>query len=321
MSNPVKEKSPDISPNIRMIDVNNHGQRVDNYLIKVMKGVPKTRIYKAVRSGEVRVNGSRVKVSRKLSEGDKVRVPPIRVSQGKHDVVIPPKLMDSIPIIFEDDHLIIVNKPSGLAVHAGSGMAYGLIEAFRHHRSELSFIELVHRLDRETSGCLMLAKSRGALLGLQSQLSKDRTIGKSYQALVEGNWQVQSERIDYALMKSRDSNSAKKMHVDRDGQPATSVVSMLGQFDNTTLIGIELKTGRMHQARVHCAESGHPIAGDRMYGDRGFNRQMKKLGLGRLFLHAHKLAVCHPESGDSLVFEAPLPDRLRAILEKLGYDL
>ena len=302
--------------NIRIVGSNEHGQRVDNFLIRHLKGVPKTRIYKAVRCGEVRVNGSRIKVSRKLIEGDKVRIPPLRMSQDKDRVVIPPKLLESIPVVFEDEHLMVVDKPSGLAVHGGSGLPFGLIEALRQLRPDLSFIELAHRLDRETSGCLMLAKSRKALLAIQSQFSADRLAEKTYLALVEGDWDATDQRIDFPLSRMTDSN-IKKIEAGANGQRAVSVVSTVSRYAEGTLVRLELKTGRMHQARVHCATAGHPVAGDRTYGNRNFNRAMKKLGLGRLFLHAWTLAIVHPDTGRPLSFEASLPEQLNSVLEKL----
>ena len=302
--------------NIKIAGPNEQGQRVDNFLIKHLKGVPRTRIYKAVRSGEVRVNGSRIKVSHKLIEGDKVRIPPLRMSQEKGRIVIPPKLLESIPVVFEDEHLMVVDKPSGLAVHGGSGLPFGLIEAVRQLRPELSFIELAHRLDRETSGCLMLAKSRKALLAIQSQFSAERPTEKTYLALVEGDWDATDQRIDFPLSRMIDSNM-KKIRVDPNGQRAVSVVSTVSRYAEGTLVRLELKTGRMHQARVHCAAAGHPVAGDRTYGNRDFNRATKKLGLARLFLHARALSIVHPDSGRPLSFDAPLPERLNAVLKRL----
>ena len=289
---------------------------MDNFLIRHLKGVPKTRIYKAVRSGEVRVNGSRIKVSHKLIEGDKVRIPPVRMSQDKDRLMIPPRLLESIPVIFEDEHLMVVDKPSGLAVHGGSGLPFGLIEAVRQLRTGLSFIELAHRLDRETSGCLMLAKSRKALLAIQSQFSAERPAEKTYLALVEGDWDTTDQRIDFPLSRTTDSGM-KKIRVDPNGQRAVSVVSTVSRYTEGTLMRLELKTGRMHQARAHCAAAGHPVAGDRTYGNRDFNRTMKKPGLGRLFLHARALSIAHPDSGRHFNFDAPLPEQLNTVLKRL----
>ncbi len=301
---------------IRAVGCDEQGQRVDNFLIRYLKGVPKTRLYKAVRSGEVRVNGARVKVSYKLAEGDRIRIPPLRVSPAKDRGMIPPKLLESIPVLFEDEHLMVVNKPSGLAVHGGSGLLFGLIEAVRELRPGLSFIELAHRLDRETSGCLMLAKSRKSLRAIQAQFSAERPAKKTYLALVEGDWNVAQRRIDLSLSK-RTVGDTKKVRADADGYRAVSVVSTVARYARETLVRLELETGRMHQARVHCAEAGHPVAGDRAYGNRDFNRVMKKSGLGRLFLHASALAIDHPDSGRPMKFEAPLPEQLDTVLKRL----
>ena len=289
---------------------------MDNYLIRHLKGVPKSRIYKAVRSGEVRVNGCRIKASYKLAEGDRVRVPPLRMSASKSRAVVAPELLESIPIIFEDAHLMLVDKPSGLAVHGGSGLPFGLIEALRQLRPELSFIELAHRLDRETSGCLALAKSRKALLAIQAQFNAEPAVEKTYLALVKGDWDVTGRRIDFPLSRAP-AGGLKKIRVDADGRKATSMVSTVSRYTQATLVRIRLETGRMHQARVHCAMAGHPVAGDRIYGSRDFNRVMRQAGLDRLFLHARALCVLHPDSGKPLNFAAPLPERLNTVLERL----
>ncbi len=293
-----------------------HGQRVDNFLIRHLKGVPKTRIYKAVRSGEVRVNGSRIKVSHRLAAGDRVRIPPLRMSPDKDRIAVPPGLLERIPVLFEDEHLMVVDKPSGLAVHGGSGLPFGLIEAVRQLRPGLPFIELAHRLDRETSGCLMLAKSRRALLAIQSQFSAERPAEKIYLALVEGDWRATDQRIDLPLLRMA-AGDMKKTRVDPNGQRAASVISTVSRYAEGTLVRLELETGRMHQARVHCAAAGHPVAGDRTYGNRDFNRAMRKPGLGRLFLHAHALSIVHPDSGRPVSFDAPLPEQLSSVLERL----
>ena len=306
---------------MRTIGQDEAGQRVDNYLIRILKGVPKSRIYKAVRSGEVRVNSGRVKVSRRLQSGDLVRIPPIRVSAGPGDVFIPPKLLDQVPTLFEDRHMMVVNKPSGLAVHGGSGIPFGLIEAFRKLDESDSYFELVHRLDRETSGCLMIARSRQALLGLQQQLNHHRSVKKTYLALVRGQWLAGSRTVESALRKESTAGRESRMVIDENGKPAVSIISPLQLFESCTLVEIELQTGRMHQARVHCAGCGHPIAGDRVYGDQQFNDEMKKLGLGRLFLHAVKLGITHPVSQQWLEVQAPLPEQLQGLLDSLKQPL
>ncbi len=315
-----KQQTAPPKARLRAVNTEEQGQRIDNFLIKVLKGVPKTRIYKAVRSGEVRVNGSRIKVSYKLKSGDKVRIPPIRYAQVNQPAVVPPNLLDSIPVLFEDQHFLVVDKPAGLAVHGGTGMQYGLIEAFRQLRPETEFLELAHRLDRETSGCLMLAKTRKALLALQQQLGQERTIGKYYLALVEGVWKGETRTVNLCLTRKTETGKDKRSVIDRNGQQATSKISPITRYHHltpATLVEIELKTGRMHQARVHCSSSGYPIAGDRLYGENEFNKKMKKLGLGRLFLHSHQLKVRHPITNKPLALEARLPSRLLSVLSKL----
>ncbi len=303
---------------LQIVEREEDGQRVDNFLIKTLKGVPKSRIYKAVRSGEVRVNGSRIKVSHKLKSGDKVRIPPIRHAQTNQPAVIPPNLLQHIPVLFEDQHLLLVDKPAGLAVHGGTGMSYGLIEAFRQLRPHIQFLELIHRLDRETSGCLMLAKSRQALLAVQQQLGEDRTVGKYYLALVQGVWKGGSKTVNLSLARKREAGKDKRSVVDGNGQQASSKISLLTRYHDSSLVEIELKTGRMHQARVHCSASGYPIAGDYLYGESAFNQKMKKAGLGRLFLHSHKLTIRHPLTNTPLHLQAPLPARLLRLLDKLA---
>ncbi len=308
-----------VRPKARLADIGagEHGQRIDNYLIKVLKGVPKTRIYKAVRSGEVRVNGSRIKVGHKIQQGDKVRIPPIRCAQANQSVVIPPRLLESIPALFEDAHFLVVDKPAGLAVHGGSGIQYGLIDAFRQSGAQTRFLELVHRLDRDTSGCLMLAKTRKALLALQQQLGEERTIGKFYLALVKGAWQGRAREVDLAIPGKSYLVRDGRRTVERPGQKAISRISRVNGCRDSTLVEIELKTGRKHQARIHCMGCGHPIAGDGRYGDNDFNKKLQKIGLGRMFLHAHKLTVRHPMTGQSIFIRAPLPKPLQVVLHRL----
>jgi len=308
-------------PKVRLIEITDSevGQRIDNFLFKVLKGVPRTRIYKAVRSGEVRVNRSRIKVSHKLKVGDQVRIPPIRYAQGNQSPVIPRNLMDSVPILFEDPHLLVMDKPAGLAVHGGTGLQYGLIEALRQLRPQVGYLELVHRLDRETSGCLMLAKTRTALLGLQQQLGERRTIGKYYLALVSGSFSDRSRTVNLALSTKTEPGKHKRSVVDSKGQPSVSRIRPVRHFLDSTLVEIELRTGRMHQARAHCSAIGFPIAGDSLYGDNEFNRKLKKLGLGRTFLHAHKLKIDHPVTDKPVELETPLPSGLQAVLDKLEH--
>lgn len=309
----------DDTPRARTVEAgaDDEGQRIDNYLIKKLKGVPRTRIYKALRKGEVRVNGSRKKPTYHVKQGDQVRIPPIRHATPSGGVAIPRRLLDHVPVIFEDDVMLVVNKPAGLAVHGGTGMDYGLIEALRELRPELDFIELVHRLDRDTSGCLMLAKSRSALVGLQDQLSSTRSIRKYYLALLFQQLHDDSREANFTLQQIRDEDGMKRVVVDKNGQQAQTVFTVKERYQDATLVEAQLHTGRMHQARVHAMAIGHPIAGDRLYGDRSFNQEMKKLGLGRMFLHAERLRVYHPLSGSQQDFFAPLPPALQDVLARL----
>lgn len=290
------------------------GQRIDNFLIKYMKGVPKTRLYRALRGGEVRVNGARKKASYPLCVGDRLRIPPIRRSVRTTSLSAD-SLLEKIPVLFEDAHLLVVDKPSGLAVHGGTGLKYGLIEVLRQLRPTESYLELVHRLDRETSGCLMLAKSRAALLGLHAQLRQHRSIQKNYVALLKGAWHGGSQEIRMPLTK-RPHQPAKRV-VDPVQRDAHSIFSPKQLFADCTLVAIELLTGRMHQARMHAAGIGNPIAGDWLYGDTDFNRMTKTAGLTRLFLHAESLRFCHPISGAHCEIHAELPSSLTQVLDHL----
>ena len=306
-------------PKVKIVEAmeRDEGQRIDNFLIKRLKGVPRTRIYKALRKGEVRVNGARKKPTYQIVSGDLIRIPPIRHRENGGGIVIPSKLLDHVPFLFEDDAILVVDKPSGLAVHGGSGLEYGLIEALRELRPELEYLELVHRLDRETSGCLMLAKSRSALLSLQSQISDGRTMRKHYLALIKGHLDDQGLVVKHPLQQIRDHTGMKRVVVDKNGRAALTLFQPRQEFADSTLAEVELKTGRMHQVRVHASSSGHPIAGDRLYGDQEFNDRMKQVGNKRLFLHAERLRLKHPESGNSCDFYAPLPIQLQRVIERL----
>ena len=315
------------------VGVEQAGQRIDNFLIKYLKGVPKTRLYRALRSGEVRVNGARKKAPYQLCVGDRLRIPPIRRSQPPAELQIPDSLLEKIPALFEDRHMLVVNKPAGLASHGGTGMPYGLIEALRKLRPDLAYLELAHRLDRETSGCLMLAKSRASLLALQAQLGTERSVGKEYVALVKGAWSGGEREVDIPLTRvptKRPVNVVEKTPAKRPARvvektpttaarelQARSVFSARWSSPQCALVDIRLLTGRMHQARIHAASIGNPIAGDRLYGDREFNRHMKKLGLSRLFLHAQSLRFSHPATAAPMEIHAPLPASLQQVLDKL----
>jgi len=294
------------------------GQRVDNFLLASLKGVPKSRIYRILRKGEVRVNGSRVKPEYKLCGGDKVRIPPVRVAERAAPVGPSPKLQRLLEasVIYEDSSLLVVNKPSGLAVHGGSGVNLGLIEALRATRPSHSFLELVHRLDRETSGCLIVAKKRSSLRFLQDEM-RARHVVKVYQALAVGRWPRGMKRIDMPLLKTEVKSGERVVRIHPEGKRSVTRFAVLQRFDQATLMEATLETGRTHQIRVHSQYAGCPLAGDEKYGDDDCNRQMKALGLKRMFLHALKLQFKSPE-GEVIKVEAPLPEELKQVLEKLG---
>jgi len=299
------------------IDQNRAGQRLDNFLLRQLKGVPKSRVYRLLRRGEVRVNRGRAGPDYRLQLGDSVRLPPVRAASaarrsdtGDYSWLIP-------RILYEDDYLLAVDKPAGFAVHGGSGVAAGVIEALRTLRPDANFLELVHRLDRGTSGCLLLAKSRPALLGLHRML-REGSIDKRYLALVQGRWRGGSRTVNAALARTRHQGAERLVDVTETGKEAESRFAPKGTYGPATLVEIELLTGRTHQARAHAAHLGHPIAGDDKYGDYGFNRSLRPLGLRRLFLHAAALRFAHPVHGRTVRVEAPLAPELVAVLERLG---
>ncbi|MEM7195636.1 MAG: RluA family pseudouridine synthase [Pseudomonadota bacterium] len=298
------------------VDDKSEGQRIDNFLVRVMKGVPKTRIYKALRKGEVRVNSKRVNARYALRLGDKVRIPPIRVSAEGPPKTLPDGFQDQIEILHEDDDLMVINKPTGLAVHGGTGQRIGLIEGLRLLRPQSSYLELVHRIDRETSGCLMIAKSRMSLLKLQSQLTSS-TMEKHYTALMCGCPPDEHIRIDHGLAQKKQASGRKRMVIDRNGQHALTVFRRLECVGDFAFVSARIHTGRMHQVRVHAQALGHPLAGDDLYGDFSRNKQLRKYGLKRLFLHARKLHLKHPTGNRDLVVEAPLPCDLSRCLQHL----
>lgn len=301
------------------IDANHDGQRIDNYLMRELKGAPRNLVYRILRKGEVRVNKGRIKPTYRLKSGDLVRIPPVRL-EAEGFVVIPGKevlqLIDR-SILYEDDNLLIINKASGLAVHAGSGVAYGVIEAVRVLRPHMNFIELVHRIDRETSGCLMLAKNRETLLELHNMLRDSRQVEKRYLALLCGAWQGGTRTISSPLRKNVIRGGERMVEVHEEGKSAISHFRPVTRFTAYTLVEVGLETGRTHQIRVHAASIGHPLAGDGKYGDADCNRNMRRLGLRRLFLHAHTLAFTLPGSGKEIHVSAPLPTELSSLLDTL----
>lgn len=308
-------QSVQLQPQVAFLKVQKtyDGQRLDNFLFTYLKGVPKSHIYRIVRKGEVRINKGRVKPSARLNEGDTIRIPPLRRSEEKEPTIPLPQIAPSLEasILYEDEDLLILNKSSGMASHGGSGLNFGVIEALRALRPKLERLELVHRLDRETSGCLMLAKNRETLKDLQTQMVQNKT-EKQYLALVKGHWRG-GACVEAPLVKNRLVSGERFVKVHPDGQSARTEFKVLETYPRATLLEIKLITGRTHQIRVHTAHVGNPVAGDTKYGDEIFNRYMKEHGLNRMFLHAHRLTVCLPNSGKKLTFVAPLEETLERI--------
>jgi 23S rRNA pseudouridine955/2504/2580 synthase len=292
-------------------------QRVDNYLTRLLKGVPKSHIYRILRSGEVRVNSSRVGPDHRLSAGDRLRLPPLRAARPPAPSAprraATPRL--SAHILHEDEALIVIDKPAGMAVHGGSGVSMGVIEQLRRERPQARFLELVHRLDRETSGVLLLAKKRSALTALHAQLREGR-VQKHYLVLVKGRWRKAKETVKLPLRKYVLPTGERRVRVETQGQAAHTIFRLRRSVDDLTLLDAELRTGRTHQIRVHLAHLGYPIAGDDKYGDFELNKALGRQGLKRMFLHAQRLTIVHPVSGETVTFEAPLPPDLSAFLDR-----
>lgn len=301
------------------VDEGSAGQRIDNFLVKTLKGVPKSRIYRILRTGEVRVNRGRIKPDYRLQEGDSVRIPPIRTSEEAPAPRPGERVQRLIEesILYEDKGFLIINKPSGLAVHGGSGVSFGVIEALRAMRPDAPFLELAHRLDRETSGVLVLCKKRSALRAFQEQLRDNKTT-KRYLALLRGKWKGGGRRVSAPLRKNVLSSGERVVKVAEDGKESISIFEPRATFGTlASLVQVTLITGRTHQIRVHSTHVGHPIAGDEKYGDEEFNRRMAELGLKRLFLHAAELTFKLPETGEPLTVRAPLDEPLSALLQRL----
>jgi 23S rRNA pseudouridine955/2504/2580 synthase len=298
------------------------GQRVDNYLGKVLKGVPKSHIYRILRSGEVRINKGRVGPDARLALGDVVRVPPVRTAAPARSAPASGfvRTGPALPILFEDDALIALDKPSGLAVHGGSGIAQGLIEQLRAARPEAKFLELVHRLDRETSGVLLIAKKRAALVGLHEQL-REGAFDKRYLVLVRGRWRDEKRRVRLSLHKFSTQDGERRVRVEDDGQQAETIFYRRQTWADhdppLALLEAELKTGRTHQIRVHLTHLGFPLAGDDKYGDFAWNKILAKQGLKRMFLHSCSLGFVHPLSTEAMRFESPLPEDLARFVARL----
>lgn len=293
------------------------GQRLDNYLLRSLKGVPRSRIYRIVRKGEVRINGKRVKPEQRLEAGDKVRIPPIRISTEAPQPRTPQRLLKTIreAIIYEDADVLVVNKPSGVATHGGSGIDFGVIEALRADRPDET-LELAHRLDRDTSGCLLVTRRRSRLRELHA-LIREGQVEKRYLALVAGRWAQGKVEIDAPLMTRQKQGGERVVKVGEGGKEAVSVFKPIQQFGKkATLMEVELKTGRTHQIRVHAVHAGHPVAGDEKYGDKAFNETMRALGLKRMFLHAQLVNFTWPNGKDFSV-SVSLDDELKALLNRL----
>jgi 23S rRNA pseudouridine955/2504/2580 synthase len=318
------------------VDEGGAGQRLDNYLIKVLKGAPKTLVYRIIRSGEVRVNKGRASADTRIELGDEIRVPPLRLA-GKDEAKAAAVPAREFPVLFEDEHVLAINKPAGVAVHGGSGVSFGVIEQLRRARPQAKFLELVHRLDKETSGILLVAKKRSALTTLQD-VFRNRQAHKTYSALVIGDWPDRKKVIDVALHKFLTADGERRVKAvkedDEDGRRSISLVSVIKRFAAFSLLDVTIKTGRTHQIRVHLSSEGHPIVGDDKYGDFSLNKALgrgsvnepvvgvnrRKLPDGRferMFLHARYLRIAHPVTGQDMVLEAPLPPECDTLLSAL----
>lgn len=337
----IRGEAPAKAPAVRrlVVDEGSEGQRLDNFLVKVLKGVPKTHVYRVIRSGEVRVNAGRAAADTRLALGDVVRVPPVRVADrvgGEGGRLLRPvgPRNDGVggarefPVLYEDDVLLAIDKPAGVAVHGGSGVSSGVIEQLRQARPQARFLELVHRLDRETSGVLLLAKKRSALTHLQNQF-RGRGVDKTYAALVLGTWPDKLKVIDVPLHKSVGPNGERVVRTttrdDEAGQRSITLVQVVQRLGDYTLLDVTIKTGRTHQIRVHLASQGHPIAGDERYGDFAANKALARAPQGqprlaRMFLHARRLALTHPQTQAPLEFLAPLPSACRDFVAALARD-
>ena len=297
------------------------GQRVDNFLMTRIKGAPRALIYRIVRKGEVRVNKKRVKPDTRLAIGDLVRIPPLKLSPREAVREVSDNLRNLLAgsVLVEGRDWLVINKPAGLAVHGGSGVKIGLIEALRQVRDDLDFLELVHRLDRDTSGCLLLAKSRPALLVLNEAL-KQQQMGKRYLALVAGRWPARRDYVAARLDRYTLANGERRVRVDPAGKVSRTLFAVREAFPRVTLLEAEPVTGRTHQIRVHAAHAGHPLLGDDKYASRDSQRLSESLGVTRLFLHAEALSFPEPTSGRPVQIKAPLPDELQAVLARARRD-
>jgi len=322
---PAAHKRAAVTPEVRhvVVDEASAGQRLDNFLTKTLKGAPKSLIYRIVRSGEVRVNKGRASADTRLALGDEVRLPPVRVSERSEPTLTPAR---EFPVLYEDDHLLAVDKPAGVAVHGGSGVSFGVIEQLRRARPLAKMLELVHRLDKETSGILLIAKKRSALTALQDQF-RSRETGKTYAALVIGAWPAGKKVIDVPLHKFLTGEGERRVRAvspaAEEGRRSITLVKVAQAYAGYTLLDVTIKTGRTHQIRVHLAHEGHPIVGDEKYGDFAVNRAFARgealagHRFDRMFLHARRLRFDHPATGESIELESPLPRDCAELLQHL----
>lgn len=304
------------------IDEDQAGQRLDNFLMARLKGVPKSKIYNIIRKGEVRVNKGRTKPDYKICKDDEIRIPPIRIAEREPAAKasnVMTRLLES-SILFENEGLLVINKPPGLAVHGGSGVSLGLIETLRQMRPEARYLELIHRLDRDTSGCIMIAKKRSMLRHLQAALREKSASGitKVYQALVIGQWPKACRRVDAPLLKTEVADDERVVRVHPDGKPSLTEFKLLESYSNCSLVEARPITGRTHQIRVHAQHMGHSLVGDEKYGDDDFNKEMRELGVKRLFLHAAELGFYLPEAKEKTIVKAPLAKDLAEVIKKLS---
>ena len=297
-----------------IVDAAAVGQRIDNFLLRLLKGVPRSHLYKLMRKGRVRINGKRTVPAYKLQMQDRVRIPPVRVSKSSAPA-IPEYLLESMShrIVHEDGQIVVIDKPAGLATHRGSGVEVGVIDILKAMRPDARDWSLVHRIDRDTSGCLIVAKHRQALLRVQN-LFRSGVVDKHYQALTLGNWASEMQTINAPLLKNVLQSGERMVVVDSSGKNAISHFHLVESFPAATLMRVAIETGRTHQIRVHARHAGHPIAGDQRYGDKSFNWAMRKLGLKRMFLHASRLELPLPER---VSVECPLPGELASFLATL----
>lgn len=310
----------EIRTEVQFVDINDDmaGQRIDNFLRNQLKNIPKSVIYRLLRKGEVRVNKKRIKAEYKLTAGDVVRIPPVTMEIKEQANPVPSTKLNRVAeletcILYEDEHLLVLNKPSGTAVHGGSGLKFGAIEALRALRPQARFLELVHRIDRDTSGILLVAKKRSALRQLQSQF-REKTVQKYYFALVMGHWKTQCKVVNAPLLKNEVNSIVR---VNPTGKPSETRFKVIEAFPQATLIQASPITGRTHQIRVHTQYVGHPIAWDDRYGDRRFDAYAAQFGIDRLFLHAANIIFLHPATGEKMEINAPLEKRLLQALEKM----